>query len=87
MEKEEEIKQVYYEGYFMSFKGYLEKQFENDLVLRNYSMKVIIEKVQQLSREDGILEIYQVNTLTREIKPVKIYHIFNELEIYNDFQN
>jgi hypothetical protein len=84
MYKEKECKHVYYEGSFMSYKDYLEEQFDNDLVLRNYSMKEILEKNQQISRDDGILEIYQVNTLTNEIKPVKVFHIYNELKLSCD---
>jgi hypothetical protein len=78
-------KQVYFEGYFVAFQDYYEEKFDDDLVVRDYSIEKILEKVKQQSDEEGILEIYQIDLINQEVETIKVIEIFNELHLCNDF--
>lgn len=73
---------IYFEGIFIKYPEDSEIGFDDDVIVRAYTVEEIIEKILQIIQDEGILEIYEINMIIRKVKPHKIIYIYNELNLY-----
>ena len=59
----------------------------DELVLKGSSDEMIIDKIKNSTKTDGLIEVYKVDKLSRNFKFLKKINIFNNLELFENCNN
>ena len=82
MYKKSHNKNCYLQGVWVKPAGETKSSSHNDIVIRGKTVKEIVDKILEFtSNQDGIIEIYEINTWSKERKLLKSFRVCNDIEL------
>ncbi|MFX1398182.1 MAG: hypothetical protein ACFFAS_14200 [Promethearchaeota archaeon] len=69
------------QGIWKKTGGSSKKRPENSIIVRGKEIKHIIDKIMDLTSDEGIIEIYRLKDNTYRTKPFKILKVCNKMDL------